>query len=172
MDTPHPSRALLVPGYDISRVIRGCWQLSTGHAPCSVQGREEMIADLLAAIRAGIDTLDFGDIYLGVEEMVGEALNRLGTDACSCVRLHTKYVPDAALLASHTADNVRRIVERSCKRLGREMVDLVQFHWWNYAVPGYVDAMSALAQLQAESRVRLVGVTHFHGPRMRGVVEE
>ena len=42
-----------------------------------------------------------------------------------------------------TAGDVARAVDRSLTRLGVEALDLVQFHWWDYDVPGAVGGRSA-----------------------------
>jgi aryl-alcohol dehydrogenase-like predicted oxidoreductase len=166
---------LLAPGYSISRVIKGGWQVSMGHTPGANVDRERSIQDTLAFIREGITTLDFGDIYLGVEEMVGESLRRLkderGSETCDMVRLHTKYVPDINALSTHRFADAERIIHRSLNRLGVERLDLVQFHWWNYAVPGYVEALQCLAKLQSQGYIRLLGVTNFDMPRMKEFVD-
>ncbi|HVT52434.1 MAG TPA: aldo/keto reductase, partial [Dongiaceae bacterium] len=58
----------LRPGYRISRVIRGGWQLAGGHGEID---REAAVADLVASAEAGITTFDCADIYTGVEELIG-----------------------------------------------------------------------------------------------------
>ncbi|TJU95417.1 MAG: aldo/keto reductase, partial [Mesorhizobium sp.] len=50
----------LGPGYTISRVIRGGWQLAGGHGAID---RSQAIADLIATFDAGIWTYDCADIY-------------------------------------------------------------------------------------------------------------
>ena len=60
--------AELAPGYAISRVIRGGWQLAGGHGAVD---RATVEADLMAYYDAGITTFDCADIYTGVEEMIG-----------------------------------------------------------------------------------------------------
>src|SRR6185312_5191518 len=52
-------RLALAPGYEISRIIRGGWQLAGGHG--AIDG-DEAAADLLAAFDAGITTFDCADI--------------------------------------------------------------------------------------------------------------
>ena len=54
----------LAPGYSISRVIRGGWQLAGGHGAID---RERAVDDLIAAFDAGVFTFDCADIYTGVE---------------------------------------------------------------------------------------------------------
>lgn len=169
------SRYSLAPDYSISRVIKGGWQMSDGHTIGKQFDSQKSVNDTLAFIRGGITTLDFGDIYLGVEEMVGGALkqleNEMGTEARNAVQLHTKYVPDLLTLPHlHYAD-VETIVHRSRKRLGVDYLDLVQLHWWDYAVPGYIEAMKHLSRLQRDGYIRLLGVTNFDVERMQEFVD-
>jgi aryl-alcohol dehydrogenase-like predicted oxidoreductase len=42
-----------------------------------------------------------------------------------------------------------------------ERLDLVQFHWWDYAVPGCVDAGRWLEELREEGKIDLIGGTNF-----------
>ena|SRR3989344_1122603 len=168
-------RTNLAPGYDISRVIKGEWQLSRGHLLEETINRDAAIEDTLVFIRRGITTLDFGDIYVGVEELVGDCLKKLkqeyGANARDAVKLHTKYVPDADQLATHSFEDVERITNRSRQRLGVDVLDLVQFHWWDYGVEGYVDAMLHLQRIQREGKIRLLGVTNFDVPRLQEFVD-
>ena len=62
-------KAELRPGYDISRVIKGGWQLAGDHGAVD---RAEAVRDMEAFLDAGITTFDCADIYVGVEEMIGD----------------------------------------------------------------------------------------------------
>lgn len=152
----------LAPGYAISRVIRGGWQLAGGHGEID---RDQAVDDLIAAFDAGITTYDCADIYTGVEELIGAARLKLtnlrGVDAAAQMKVHTKLVPDLDKLATLSRDYIRGIVEQSLRRLKVEQLDLVQFHWWDYAFPGYVDAMHWLEEMRAEGKVRNLGTTNF-----------
>jgi aryl-alcohol dehydrogenase-like predicted oxidoreductase len=152
----------LRPGYRISRVIRGGWQLAGGHGEID---REAAVADLVASAEAGITTFDCADIYTGVEELIGFArhayADRHGADALKALRVHTKFVPDLATLHEVDRIYVRTIIERSLRRLGMERLDLVQFHWWDYSVPGCVDAALWLDELREEGKIDLIGGTNF-----------
>ena len=82
--------AELAPGYSISRVIRGGWQLAGGHGAID---RERAVDDLIAALDAGVFTFDCADIYTGVEELYGAMRARLvatrgaaSATACACTR--------------------------------------------------------------------------------------
>jgi aryl-alcohol dehydrogenase-like predicted oxidoreductase len=156
----------LRPGYDISRVICGGWQFAGGHGAVD---RAAAVANLTAFAEAGITAFDCADIYTGVEELLGamrmEYGRRHGAEALRRIRVHTKCVPNLATLATTNRATIRTIVDTSLKRLCAERLDLVQFHWWDYAVPGYIDAAGWLVELQREGKIDLLGGTNFDTPR-------
>ena len=51
-------------------VVRGCWQLSTGHHDGMAEA-EEVWDNLNRAVGQGFTAVDCGDIYSGVEELLG-----------------------------------------------------------------------------------------------------
>jgi len=161
----------LASSYTISRVIRGGWQLAGGHGAID---REQAVADLIATFDAGIFTYDCADIYTGVEELIGAARLRLanerGLDAAARMKVHTKLVPDLERLAGISRDYIRGIVDQSLRRLKTERIDLVQFHWWDYAQPRYVEAMAWLDELRREGKVRNLGATNFDTPRLAEIL--
>lgn len=157
-------RAKIADGYTISRVIKGGWQLAGGHGEVS---REAAIDDMAAYVAAGIDTFDCADIYSGVEDLIGTFLRRTDAD----VKVHTKFVPDLDLLPVLDRAHVARIIDRSRARLGRERLDLVQFHWWDYAIPGWIEAARLLADLQRGGKIRLIGGTNFDTAHTRALLD-
>jgi aryl-alcohol dehydrogenase-like predicted oxidoreductase len=152
----------LRPGYQISRVIRGGWQLAGGHGAVD---RTAAVDDLIASAEAGITTFDCADIYTGVEEIIGEFrtvyAKQRGAEALACIKVHTKFVPDLDILAKISRAHVVSVIDQSLRRLRTDRLDLVQFHWWDYAVPGYVDAALWLVELQKEGKINLLGGTNF-----------
>jgi len=161
----------LAPGYSISRLVNGGWQLSTGHRPGALD-RQAVIADLRRLVDVGLTTFDCADIYLGVEELLGELVRDLKRSLVSDeIQIHTKFVPDRSDLGSVDRQGVTRIIDRSLERLGVERLDLVQFHWWDYAVPRYVEVAGWLVDLQLAGKIRLLGTTNFDTPRLRELVD-
>ena len=162
----------LRPGYEISRVIRGGWQLAGGHGPID---RGQAVNDLIAAFDAGLTTYDCADIYTGVEEIIGEFRTKLaetrGSEVAARVKVHTKMVPDLDVLAKISKAYVAGIVEQSLKRLRIERLDLVQFHWWDYAFSGWLDAFGWLEELRQEGKIRNVGGTNFDTPHVEAVLK-
>lgn len=165
-------RIELQPGYSISRVIKGGWHLAGGHG--SIDERQA-IEDMRAFVKAGITTFDCADIYTGVEELIGRFLKQyraeLTTGELSAVQVHTKYVPDYDKLDSLSFADTQRVIDRSLERLGVERLDLVQFCWWDYQFPKYVEAATHLAALQQEGKIRHIGVTNFDAAHLKEILE-
>jgi aryl-alcohol dehydrogenase-like predicted oxidoreductase len=161
----------LSPGYSISRVIRGGWQLAGGHGAVD---RSQAVTDLIAAFDVGIRTYDCADIYTGVEELIGEARERLrnerGAEAAAAMKVHTKLVPDLEKLGSIDRDYISGIVDKSLRKLKTEQLDLVQFHWWDYSLSGYLDALGWLDEARREGKVRNVGTTNFDTPHIAEIL--
>lgn len=160
------TRATLAPGYDISRVLKGGWQLAGGHGDVDV---EAALAGMDRYVEAGITTFDFADIYTGVEELIGR-WRKTRPALAPRIQVHTKYVPDIDRLPTHSRADVERGVDRSLGRLGMDALDLVQLHWWDYDVPGYVDAAVWLDELRAAGKVRHIGLTNFDQQRVAEIV--
>ncbi len=156
------TRVPLAPGYDISRVLKGGWQLSGGHGEVDA---DAALRDMDRYVEAGVTTFDCADIYVGVEALVGQWI-RTRPGGASRIQVHTKYVPDRDRLPTHTRADVERGIERSLSRLGVDALDLVQLHWWDYDVPGYIEAGQWLTELRAAGKVRHVGLTNFDQPRL------
>ena len=166
-------RRELAPGYSISRIVNGGWQLSRGHGRDAID--TSAVVDALLRLRdAGLTTFDCADIYTGVEELYGEFLRSYrkstGDQALAGVQIHTKYVPDLADLPGLRRPDVAAIIDRSLRRLGVERLDLVQFHWWDYEVPGYVEAAGWLDDLRRAGKIRLLGATNFDTSHLAEIV--
>ncbi len=151
-------RVELAPGYTISRVLKGGWQLAGGHGPVEAAAA---LDDMDRFVEAGVTTFDCADIYTGVEALIGRWLKRRKGRAGPDAQVHTKYVPDLDRLATHSRADVVRGVDRSLSRLGVERLDLVQLHWWDYGVPGSVEAAVWLDELRRAGKIRHVGLTNF-----------
>lgn len=164
-------RYTLAPGYEISRLIKGGWQLAGGHGQVA---RDAALRDMMAFADAGITTFDCADIYTGVEELIGDFLRAWrttrGSDAPT-IRVHTKCVPDRDALPTLTRAQIHALIDRSRQRLSVDTLDLVQLHWWDYAVPGWLEAAGYLNDLRAAGKIRQVGLTNFDVPRVRAMLE-
>jgi aryl-alcohol dehydrogenase-like predicted oxidoreductase len=162
----------LRPGYRISRLIKGGWQLAGDHGEVLP---ERAIEDMAAFVDAGIAAFDCADIYTGVEAMIGAFLKRYrderGANAAAAIKVHTKLVPDIDALRRVDRAYIERIVDRSRARLGLERLDLVQFHWWDYDVPGCSEALGHLEALRQAGKIDRIGTTNFDLEHLRELRE-
>lgn len=161
-------RIELSPGYSISRIINGCWQLTPDHGggPGSEKATHRIFAEL---VDAGFTTFDCADIYIGVEESIGRFRKSLANP--DSIQIHTKYAANKDTLHELTNEKIDAAVDRSLQRLGVERLDLLQFHWWNYEVPGLENMTERLVRAQKAGKIRLLGVTNFDTDYVRSIVE-
>ena len=161
-------RTELAPGYSISNILKGGWHLAGGHGQVDPN---QAMEDMRAFAEAGITTFDCADIYTGVEELIGKFLKKynhfFASGTLAPIQIHTKYIPDYNILNSLTKADTTAIIDRSLQRLGVECLDLVQFHWWDFAIPGYVEAALHLSELQKAGKIRHLGVTNFDGKHLK-----
>lgn len=162
----------LTPDYEISRVIRGGWQMASGHGQIR---SDEAMADMTEFADAGITTFDCADIYTGVEELIGRFRvhyrNLRGQEALDRIHVHTKFVPDLDILPHIRKQNVESIIDQSLRRLKTERLDLVQFHWWDYDQPLWRDTAHWLEELRLAGKIRNIGGTNFDTEHMAAIVD-
>jgi len=156
-------------------LINGAWQLSAGHSPDYAEKNNEALGAFLKLIDAGFTSFDGADIYTGVEELFGKLLSMYLSASPQHrredLRFHTKFVPDKSLLPQVDESYTRSIIERSLSRIGTDYLDLVQFHWWDWEVPGYVEAARYLMNLVHEGKIRQVGTTNFDTEHLRNLCD-
>jgi aryl-alcohol dehydrogenase-like predicted oxidoreductase len=162
-----PELATLAPGFVVSRIAKGNWQLAERHG--ASYDREAAIEAMRRFVEAGITLFDCADHYVGVEQLIGE-FRRRHPDHARRLRVSTKLVPDLASLPRLRRGDLEHIVDTSLARLGQERLDLVQFHWWDYRVSGYVQAMHWLQDLKTAGKVELIGTTNFDTARLSEIV--
>ena len=161
------ARRSLAAGYDIPPIIVGGWQLSEGHS-ASLPEREALYRMWDALTDRGLDTFDCADIYTGVEQLIGDyRRSRPGRR----VQVHTKFVPDRDALPTLDRAYVTRVIDRSLARLGVDALDLVQLHWWNYAIPGMVDAAGWLGELRTAGKIRHLALTNTDAAHTAAILD-
>ena len=166
-------RFSLTPSQSTARVINGGWQVAADHGSGAID-RREFVQHVIRLAEAGFTSFDCADIYTGVEELLGEFLR--GWKACGHprdeIQIHTKYVPDLDSLATLRRRDVEGAIDRSLRRLGVERLDLVQFYWWDWEVPGALEAATVLADLKEAGKIRSLGVTNIDVAQLQAFLDE
>ena len=160
-----PRRTLLAPGLEIARIVTGLWQVADIERHGTLIDPVQGAADLADYAAAGFDTFDMADHYGTAELITGELLaGPRGLAFANPVRAFTKWCPPPGPM---TPSVVREGVQRALERLRVNRIDLLQFHWWTFEHPGYLDAMVELARLREEGLVAHIGLTNFDTAHLR-----
>jgi len=159
---PHPPRIALAPGLDIPRIVTGLWQVADQERDGRVLDHAAAAATLADYAAAGFDAFDMADHYGAAEDIAG-LFRRNGGRAA----LFTKWVPTPGLM---TRDVVRAGIGRSLDRLGR-VPDIMQFHWWTFRHPAWLDALREMAAMREEGALGHIGVTNFDTDHLRVAVK-
>jgi aryl-alcohol dehydrogenase-like predicted oxidoreductase/enamine deaminase RidA (YjgF/YER057c/UK114 family) len=166
-----PERIRLAPDLEISRIVTGLWQVADMERGGSPLDPQSASTAMLEYARAGFDSFDMADHYGSAELISGRFLARIHageTVGDAAPRLFTKWCPQPGPM---TRDVVRAGVEKSRARLGVDAIDLLQFHWWSFEHPSYLDALQELAQLKHEGVIRHIGLTNFDTAHLRLLVK-
>ncbi|KAI3472491.1 hypothetical protein Pfo_031064 [Paulownia fortunei] len=67
---------------------------------------------------------------------------------------------------------VRESINVSRKRMDVSALDMLQFHWWDYSNPGYLDALKHLTDLKEEGKIKTVALTNFDTERLQKILEK
>jgi aryl-alcohol dehydrogenase-like predicted oxidoreductase len=119
---------------------------------------ETAVVDAMrAAIDAGINWIDTAEVYgKGVSErLVGKAVAGRRDE----VTVASKAAP-APEGSGFRPEEIRAACDASLSRLGIEVIDLYQLHWPDDDIP-VEDAWATMTELQAEGKVRSIGVSNF-----------
>ena len=160
-------RVELAPDYSIATIINGCWQLTPDHGG-GPESKKSVLQRFAELVDHGFTTFDCADIYTGTEELLGDFRRTLADP--DTIQIHTKFVPNKSSLANLDDKKIEAAVDRSLKKLGVERLDLVQFHWWDYAVAGLDRLYERLLHAQSIGKIRLLGVTNFNTNQLRNLL--
>jgi aryl-alcohol dehydrogenase-like predicted oxidoreductase len=153
---------------DISPVGLGAWAIGGGEwqGGWGPQDDTESIAAIHAAVDKGINWIDTAPAYgLGrAEEVVGQAVGDLPErdrphifTKCGLV-----WEPGETSVANVLApDSIRRECEDSLRRLGVDVIDLLQVHWPSHDGTPIEESWATMASLVDEGKARYIGVSNF-----------
>ncbi|OMO89098.1 Aldo/keto reductase [Corchorus olitorius] len=165
-------RSIVTNGNDsleICKVVNGMWQTSGGWGKID---RNNAVDAMLRYADAGLTTFDMADIYGPAEDLYGIFINRVRRERppeyLDNVKGLTKWVPPPVKMES---SYVRGSIDVSRKRMDVPSLDMLQFHWWDYSNPGYLDALKHLTDLKEEGKIKTVALTNFDTERLQIILE-
>ncbi|XP_031402797.1 flagellar radial spoke protein 5 isoform X1 [Punica granatum] len=154
---------------EICRILNGLWQTSGGWGRID---RDDAVEAMLRHTDAGLSTFDMADHYGPAEDLYGIFINRVRKERppeyLEKVRGLTKWVPPPVKM---TSDYVKEAINVSRKRMDVASLDMLQFHWWDYSNPGYLDALKHLTDLKEEGKIKTVALTNFDTERLQIILE-
>ncbi len=142
---------------EVRRLGFGAMRL-TGFRPA--QDRTDAIRVARRAVELGVNFIDTADAYgIGAnEELLAEALHPYADGLVIATKVgHTRPSPNEWTPLGRP-EYLKQATELSLRRLRVERIDLLQLHRIDPVVP-FQDQLGALAELQAEGKVRHLGLS-------------
>jgi aryl-alcohol dehydrogenase-like predicted oxidoreductase len=159
----------LAPDLTICRIVNGMWQVAGGHGYID---HKLAIEDMIRYHDAGFTSWDLADIYGPAEDFIGDFRRKLSAlkreEELNKVQALTKWVPQPRIITRSIVDES---IQRSLRRMGVSSLDLLQFHWWDYNNPYYMDALKYLSDLRDKGILKHLGLTNFDTERMQIMVD-
>lgn len=150
---------------NISRILSGLWQVADMEREGALDPDGAAEA-LVPYVEAGLTTFDMADHYGSAEIIAGRLKKKVGDT--SSVQLLTKWVPQPDV---NSKNEVRAAVHHALQRMDVEVLDLLQFHAWNYAHPGWLDCLYWLQELKEEGHIMHLGLTNFDAAHLKMVLD-
>jgi aryl-alcohol dehydrogenase-like predicted oxidoreductase/enamine deaminase RidA (YjgF/YER057c/UK114 family) len=153
-------RIELAPDFDISRVMTGLWQVADLERNGGGLDAASASDDMKRYVDAGLTTFDMADHYGSSELIAGHYADRWPGSA----ELMTKWVPKPG---PHTGADVRQAVDLARARMNQDRIDVLQFHAWSYADPGWMDCVFHLQDLVEEGLIGHLALTNTDTAHLR-----
>jgi aryl-alcohol dehydrogenase-like predicted oxidoreductase len=137
----------------VSVIGYGAWPLSNKMGAVSERDAAASVEESLAR---GVTLFDTAEVYGPSEERLGPLL-----------KPHRERIFLATKVSGSnlSAEHVREAVETSLRRLRTDVLDLYQIHWFDQRQP-LEEGLEEMAALQAEGKIRYLGVSNFDVPQM------
>jgi len=159
----------LGPDLEVCRILNGMWQVAGGHGYID---REKAVEDMIRYHDSGFTSWDLADIYGPAEDLIGDFRRRLlelrGKDELDRIQALTKWVPRPGKI---TPSTVSENIQKSLNRMNVSSIDLLQFHWWDYNNPYYMDALQYLTDLRDIGLIKNIGLTNFDTERLQVMMD-
>lgn len=162
-------RKLGKTNWSVSEIGFGGWGI--GKSWWGRTDDNESVAALTAAWEAGVNFYDTAYVYGDghSEELIGRALK--GKDGMIATKIPPKNLmwpgsPTTPVAEVFPTDWIISCTERSLQKLGREQVDLTQFHVWSDAWLYQDEWKEGISKLKKTGKIRAFGVSiNDHEPQ-------
>ena len=155
---------------DITAIGIGSWAIggSGWQFAWGAQDDNDSIAAIRAGLEQGINWIDTAAIYgLGhSEEVVAQVIRDTQTRPYIFTKCSRLGRPDGSIYGSLKRDSIRKECEDSLRRLRLDAIDLYQIHWPDPEAD-IEEGWTEMAKLQAEGKVRWIGVSNFNVAQMK-----
>ena len=159
----------LAQDLSICRILNGMWQVAGGHGQID---HDSAINQMLVYNENGFNTWDMADIYGPAESFYGDFRNELeerkGKEELEKIQGFTKFVPNPGPM---TRSIVEHYIDESMKKMKVDVIDVIQFHWWNYNDANYIDALHQLTKLCDDGKISHLALTNFDTERMQIITD-
>ncbi|MBO67716.1 MAG: aldo/keto reductase [Acidiferrobacteraceae bacterium] len=167
-----PERIHIAPKLQISRIVTGLWQVADMEKEGTDLDVDIAAQAMLDYFQAGFTTFDMADHYGSSELITAHFLSKLQQNSADTnilrPEIFTKWCPKPKDM---TASVVNAGVEERMERLNVDIIDLLQFHWWNYEHPEYLNALNELEKLRRNGLIANLGLTNFDTDHLRLILD-
>lgn len=133
----------------------GTWQIPADDCP-------RLVGE---ALRVGYRAIDTAQGF-GNEEGIGRAIRESG------IARGEIFVTSKLRNGAHRRELALRAFDETMNRLGLEQIDLFLINWPLPAEDRYVEAWTALVELQQQGHIRSIGVSNFERPHIERIIAE
>lgn len=148
-------RLTLSDANSIPQLGFGLWQVPNDDAPAAIA----------EAIKVGYRSIDSAQGYQN-EAGVGDAIRQ--TD----VPRSELFITSKLTNSKHAYDDALKSFDVTMEKLGVDQLDLFLIHWPRPMHDQYVEAWKALVKLQADGRIKSIGVSNFNPDHLDRIIGE
>ena len=154
-------------GLEVSAVGLGCMGMSQSYGP-NPGTRDEMVGVLRSALDLGVTFFDTAEVYGPYvnEELVGEALEPIRDQVVIATKFGWRIEDGKSVGLDSRPEQIRRVAEKSLRRLRTDVIDLFYQHRVDPDVP-IEDVAGTVAELIAEGKVRHFGLSEASASTIR-----
>ncbi|MDX1441934.1 MAG: aldo/keto reductase [Nitrosopumilaceae archaeon] len=160
----------IAEGLNVCRILNGMWQVSGTHGYIDPQ---KAVNEMIQYHDFGLTTWDLADIYGPAENFIGKFRSKLeslkGKEELNNSQALTKFVPNPGPM---TKSIVEYYVDKSLEKMKTNCLDLIQFHWWDYNDPNYIEALNHLSSLKEKRKIKHIGLTNFDTQRLEIIKDQ